>query len=127
MTEKPREASGPPDHGAVHSDGPAHRPGASREGRPAPRRKRASKRVLRVLAWAAGAASFLFPWAVLTLAPKPVAAAATQNSKVIVRHRVVHRVIWQQAPVTTQPRVRYVYVSGGGGGSSPVSTGGSHP
>jgi hypothetical protein len=94
-----------------------------------PRRKRASKRVLRVLAWTAGVTSFLSPWAVLGLAPKPVADAATQKPKVIVRHRVVHRVIWQQAPVTTQPRVRYVYVSGAGGGSgsSPVSTGGSHP
>src|SRR5438094_712447 len=91
MIEGGGETLGSPDQAHLHSDG-LRRPRGASVGRPAAPRKRLSKRVLRLLAWAAGVASFLSPWAVLGLAPKPVANAATQKPKVIVRHRVVNRV-----------------------------------
>jgi hypothetical protein len=112
---------------AVRHEMPQRPLGGGRSATVSPRRKRSSKRRLRILAWVAGIASFLSPLAVLGLTPKPVAGAAPPKPRVIIRHRVVHRVIWQQAPVTSQPRVRYVYASGGGGSVAPVSTGGSHP
>ena len=76
--------------------------------------------------------SFATPWVALNLAPRPqVATAAPRKPQVIVVHRVIKRVVWQQAPASTQPKVRYVYVSGGGGGSAPAApaatTSGSHP
>jgi hypothetical protein len=103
------------------------RPAAEAAGR-TPKRKRVSKRALRALAWLAGTASFLSPWAVLGLAPRPSTVTSTPvAAKIIIRHRVVRRVIWQKAPATGHASVRYVYVSGGGGGGAPVSTGGSAP
>ena len=97
-----------------------------------PRRRRASKRLLRLMAWGAGALSFATPWVALNLAPRPQAEAAPpQKPQVIVVHKVIKRVVWQQVPVASQPKVRYVYVSGGGGGSAPsapaATTSGSHP
>ncbi len=93
-----------------------------------------SKRMLRIVAWAAGTASFFSPWVVLGLAPRPVSVAAAPAPKVIIRHRVVRHVVWTQAPASKQQQVRYVYVSvgggtvaGSGGGGGSVSTSGSHP
>jgi hypothetical protein len=97
-----------------------------------PPRKRASKRLLRLMAWGAGAMSFATPWVALNLAPRPQAEAAPQpKPQVIVVHKVIKRVVWQQTAPASQPKVRYVYVSGGGGGSAPAApaatTSGSHP
>jgi hypothetical protein len=90
--------------------------------RPVRLRKRASKRVLRFLAWGAGVASFLSPWVLLGLSPRP-ATAAPPPPTVVVQHHTVYRVVWKQAP-SSAPTIRYVTTGGGGG---VASTGGSHP
>lgn len=102
---------------------------AGRHRRPPSKRKRTSKRTLRVLSWIAGATAFLSPWAVLGIAPRPMAGAQMVPPRVIVRHRVVRRVVWLKPKARAKPVVRYVYVSGGGGGGSTAraSTGGSAP
>jgi hypothetical protein len=99
----------------------------------APRRKRASKRTLRILAWTAGALSFAASGTAIGLlpGPQPAAAASKPQPQVIVVHKTIKRIVWQQAaPVAGAPKVQYVYVNGGGGGGStpPVATScGSHP
>ena len=50
----------------------------------------------RFLAWGAGVASFLSPWALLGLSPRP-AIAAPPPPAVVVQHRTVYRVVWKQA------------------------------
>lgn len=90
--------------------------------RPTRLRKRASKRVLRFFAWGAGVASFLSPWALLGLSPRPASAAAPPPA-VVVQHRTVYHVVWKQTP-SSAPIIRYVTTGGGGG---VASTGGSHP
>lgn len=101
-----------------------------------PRRKRASKRVLRTMAWTAGAVSFVASGSALALAPKAPAEASAPKPQVIIIKKTIKRVVWQQqaAPAAAAPKVRYVYVGGGGGGSSapapapaPAKTCGSHP
>jgi hypothetical protein len=95
------------------------------------RRNRASKRMLRFLSWVVGTATFLSPWVILGISPRPAVGAQTVQPSVIVRHRVVRRVVWLKSRARAKPSIRYVYVSGGGsgvGGSAPtVSTGGSAP
>ncbi len=63
-----------------------------------------SKRAIRTWAWTAGAISFLSPWALLGLSPKPasatpVAPAPPQQPKVIIH--VIRRVIYTAAPAST--------------------------
>lgn len=89
-------------------------------------RKRASKPVLRMLAWAGGALSFLSPWAVLSATPRPLAAAPPQPQVIVVK-RTIKRIVWHTTPASGQPRVRYVYVSGAGGSAPVAATSGSHP
>jgi hypothetical protein len=95
-----------------------------------------SKRSLRVMAWTAGIVSFLTPWGVFLNNPRPATATpgAEQPRQVIVKKII--RKVYTQAPATTQPqpRVRYVYVSGGGssvssggGSTAPAATSGSKP
>jgi hypothetical protein len=100
--------------------------------RAAPRRRRASKRTLRFLAWAGGATSFVASGVLLGLAPRPAALSVAAQPQLIVVRRTVKRIVWEQtAPIGAvgQPKVRYVYVGGGGGGgSAPAATAsGSHP
>jgi hypothetical protein len=98
--------------------------------RAGPRRRRASKRTLRVLAWAGGATSFVASGVLVGLAPKPAAAPVAAQPQLIVVRKTVKRIVWEQAAATgavSPPKVRYVYV-GGGGGSAPAATAsGSHP
>jgi len=97
-----------------------------------PRKKRASKRTLRIFAWTAGALSFAASGTAIGLLPRPPAASAATKPKprVIIVHKTIKRIVWQQAaaPAAAAPKVKYVYVNGGGGGSAaPVATScGSH-
>ena len=96
-----------------------------------PRRKRASKRMLRTVAWTAGAVGFVASGSALALAPKVPAEASPPKPQVIIIKKTIKRVVWQQStPAAAAPKVRYVYVGGGGGGTSspaPAKTCGSHP
>lgn len=101
-------------------------------GHGATRRRRWSKRALRIVAWIAGGASFAAPWGALALAPKPVAASQTDPPRQVIIRRII-RHVYIQGPAQAAPKVRYVYVSGGSGGSgagrapAPAKSGGSHP
>jgi hypothetical protein len=103
-----------------------------RAGHPAPRRRRWSKKALRLMAWVAGGASFAAPWGALALAPKPVAASQAPLPRQVIIRRII-RHVYIQAPAQKAPKVRYVFVgggssgSGGGGSPAPTSSGGSHP
>ena len=98
--------------------------------RAGPRRRRASKRTLRFVAWAGGATSFVASGVLLGLAPRPATAPGAAPPQLIVVRKTVKRIVWEQAAATgavSQPKVRYVNV-GGGGGSAPAATAsGSHP
>jgi hypothetical protein len=91
---------------------------------PAPAKKRRlSKRVIRVWAWAAGLASFSAPWVVLGASPRPeVATAAPPIQQVIIR-KVIRHVQAKAAPAAA-PKVTYVYQP-----TQPAiaKTSGSHP
>lgn len=100
-------------------------------GHGATRRRRWSKRALRIVAWIAGGASFAAPWGALALAPKPVAALQTNPPRQVIIRRII-RHVYVQGPVQKAPKIRFVYVSGGssGGGGAPpppAGTGGSKP
>jgi hypothetical protein len=100
------------------------------------RKRRMPKGAVRTFAWIGGAASFLSPFVVLGVAPKPAPAATgpTQSAprRVLVVHHVIRKIIITEAPTSSGPQ----YVSSGSGGTvyvpapaaPPVaSSGGSHP
>jgi hypothetical protein len=92
---------------------------------PAPAKKRRlSKRVIRVWAWAAGVASFAAPWVVLGASPRPEVAstAALPTQQVIIR-KVIRHVQARAAPAAA-PKVTYVYQPAQ---PAPAKTSGSHP
>jgi|GEM_PF-2388853 hypothetical protein len=96
-------------------------------GHPAPRRRRASKRAIRIWAAAAGAVSFVLPWAAIHAMPRPAATAAPQVVYVPAGSRVVIA-----GPGSKNPGVRVIAAGAGANGtmttSAPVpTTGGSHP
>jgi len=80
-----------------------------------PRRRRASKRALRVGAWVAGIIAFAAPWGILAGRPTLQAAAPpplpTDQREVVYRH-VTRTVFVQGKPRPAAPRVRYVTVPG---------------
>jgi hypothetical protein len=96
-------------------------------GQPAPRRRRASKRAIRIWAAAAGAVSFVLPWAAIHAMPRPAATAAPQVVYVPAGSRVV-----VAGPGSKDPGVRVIVASGGANRPTATSaltpaTGGSHP
>jgi hypothetical protein len=80
-----------------------------------PRRKRASRRMVRLWAWTAGALSFLAPWALLGHWPKPapVAAAAAAPAKATRPRRPVVVVVTKKIVYTDSP-TSSVSTTGGG-------------
>lgn len=117
---------------------PGQRPApAARSAAHAPRsgsaRRRASKGLLRTLAWLGGAVGFVSPWAALAVAPKPVAAqpapAVSPRPTIIVHHIIRKVIVTERAPsvagpvTTTSGGVVYVPAA-----APPVaSSGGSSP
>lgn len=95
----------------------------------APRRV-ASRRTLRLTAWAAAGLALAGSWGVLGWLPKPAPALALDPSrprKVVVIKRIVRRVIVEEqvaTPVTSAPAVTYVQVPASAP-PAPTSTGGS--
>jgi hypothetical protein len=96
-----------------------------------PARRRMPKRVLRILAWAAGLASFATPFAAIAVAPKPAVSAPPPRQVII---RKIIRNVYTTVPAansagggSSAPQVKYVYVGGGSAPAAPASTSGSHP
>lgn len=81
-----------------------------------PRAKRASKRAIRVWGWTAGVLSFLSPFVLFGISPKPVQAstAATGSGPAKPVHRPVVLVITKKIVYTRAP-------------TTPVTTSGSAP
>jgi hypothetical protein len=82
--------------------------------RPAPRRRRLSRRALRTWAWIAGGAALFLPLGALAAQPKVATAAAASRPRPVV--------VAPQAK-TTPPQI--VYTGGGSssnGGAAPVTT-----
>ena len=102
--------------------------------KPAPRRKRLSKKALRIWAWILGAIAFVAPWVAFGVQPKPVVGAASlprPPTQPRVAQRVLRRVVYSAPKPTQTPRVRYTYSPlprsagrNGGGGSSAGGNGG---
>jgi hypothetical protein len=84
-----------------------------------------SKRALRVLAWLTGGAAFAAPWGALALSPKPVVAAPQPVQQVIIRRIIRH--VYTQAPVKSQPKVKYVYAPAAAAPAPAAKSGGSKP
>jgi hypothetical protein len=89
-----------------------------------PRKRRLSKRAIRIWAWVAGVASFSAPWVVLGASPRPEAASAVAppTQQVIIR-KVIRHVQAKAAPAAA-PKVTYVYQPAQ---PAPAKTTGSHP
>lgn len=83
-----------------------------------------SKRALRVTAWLTGGAAFAAPWGALALSPKPLEAAPQPVQQVIIRRIIRH--VYTQAPVSGQPKVKYVYAPAAAPPPA-AKSGGSHP
>jgi hypothetical protein len=88
----------------------------------------ASKRALRVTAWASAAAAFAASWGVLGILPKPTPplAATPARQQVIVR-KILRRVIVQPAAPTTPPIVTWTPAPSAPLAPPTTSTGGSAP
>jgi hypothetical protein len=87
------------------------------------------KRVLRLLAWAAGLASFATTFGAIAAAPKP-ATSAPPPRQVIIRRivRNVYTTVPGAADTGTgAPKVKIVYVGGATAPAAPATTSGSHP
>ncbi len=88
--------------------------------------KRASRRLVRVWAWAAGALSFLSPFALLGLWPKPAYSAAAASPATTRPQRpvivvVTKKIVYSKSPtssVSSSGPIHYVYASS----ASPVAT-----
>ena len=91
---------------------------------PTSRRRRISKGALRTLAWIGGAVGFLFPWAALSLSPKPAATAGiqvlpgNQPREIVVRH-VIRRIVVEEPGPASGAGV--AYVTSGGSATAPVA------
>jgi hypothetical protein len=97
-------------------------------GQPVPRRRRASKRAIRVWAAAAGAVSFALPWAAIHAMPRPAATAPVPQ---VVYVPLGSRVV-VVGPGSKNPGVRVIVAGGGANGTTATSArtpaaGGSHP
>jgi hypothetical protein len=92
-------------------------------------RRVASKRALRVTAWASAAAAFAAAWGALGVLPKPIPplAAAPAPQEVIVVRKILRRVIVQPAAPATPPVVTYAPAPSAPTGAPTTSTGGSAP
>jgi hypothetical protein len=99
----------------------------------APRPKRASRTAIRAWAWAAGAASFLAPYGLLGLWPRPAEAAATAPPAVAAPRRpvvviVTKKIVYTRsaAPsVTSSGPVSYTYAPATA--PATAATCGTHP
>jgi len=102
-------------HDAASRHPEPDRPGAHPASHPKPRAKRASRGVVRIWAWSLGAISFLSPFALFGLFPKPAQGSVTtgattsrQPRRVIVI--VTKKVVYSAAPVgrTSSGPITYV-------------------
>ena len=94
--------------------------------RPAPRRRRLSRRALRTWAWIAGGAALFAPLGALAAQPKVATVAAASRPRPVVIHKVLRRVV-VVAPQAKTPPPQIVYTGGGSsgsgsGGAAPVTT-----
>jgi hypothetical protein len=99
---------------------------AGAAGRPEPKKSRRwSKRALRAVAWLTGGVAFAAPWGALAVSPKPVVAAAQPVQQVVIRRIIRH--VYTQAPVKSQPKVKYVYAPAAAAPAPAAKSGGSKP
>ena len=97
-------------------------PGARPAGaRPAPRGRRASKRLLRAGAWVLGGVAFALPWAAVAATPHPVPAAQSAGQVLVIPAGT--KVIYQGGG----PAGATVASGSASAGPAHTSTGGSAP
>jgi hypothetical protein len=103
---------------------------------PAARTKRASRTVIRVWAWAVGVLSFLTPYGLLGLWPKPAEAAPATTSATAAQPKprrpvvivVTKKIVYTKSPttsVTSSGPVHYVYAPSTS--AATATTCGTHP
>jgi len=103
-------------HDAASRHPEPDRPGVHPAPHPKPRAKRASRGVVRVWAWSLGALSFLSPFALFGLFPKPAqsqsagptATAHRQHRRVVVI--VTKKIVWSAAPASRTSSGPITYV-----------------
>ncbi len=83
---------------------------------PTPKKRKLSKRTVKLIAWLGGAAAFALPWAVIQAVPRPVVSAGTQ---LVVVPGGSHVVITQPTAGTSGG---VVVTQGKGGGGAAVTT-----
>ena len=102
-------------HDAASRHPEPERPGVHPAPHPEPRAKRASRGVVRVWAWSIGALSFLSPFALFGLFPKP---AQSQSAAAIPTHQqhrrviviVTKKIVWSAAPASRTSSGPITYV-----------------
>jgi len=103
-------------HDAASRHPEPERPGVHPAPHPKPRAKRASRGVVRVWAWSLGALSFLSPFALFGLFPKPAQSQSAgtaipthqQHRRVIVI--VTKKIVWSAAPASRTSSGPITYV-----------------
>jgi hypothetical protein len=105
------------------------------------RTKRASRTAIRVWAWVAGVLSFLTPYGLLGLWPKPAEAASATTTTTAMKQKprrpvvivVTKKIVYTKSPttsVTSSGPVHYVYApstSGTATSAATATTCGTHP
>jgi hypothetical protein len=105
---------------------------------PSARARRASRTAIRAWAWGVGALSFLTPYGLLGLWPKPAQAAsvatATPGEEAKVRRPVVivvtKKIVYTKSPtasVTSSAPIHYVYAPSTATSTATATTCGTHP